>query len=194
MHASINLLMMKLSLTYQVFGSNLSAVWDMGLLALAAGACTIAAGLWSGGKDHSWLLSLHGFALAAFGAIIVSPLVEGPLSFRPVSLLFTVMAASVGAFALHTARAQRRNTRGGRWFPIAVGAASIAFAFSFVAVGFLKIIKPMFFSWMSSYFVLCAVFMLWLAFRAHGQGERQSGQTGPLSPAPIPAPIPTHTH
>jgi hypothetical protein len=43
---------------------------------------------------------------------------------------------------------------------------------------------------MSSYFAHCAVFMLWLAFRAHSRGVGQSGQTGPLSPAPTP----THTH
>jgi uncharacterized membrane protein HdeD (DUF308 family) len=112
MHASINLLMMNLPLTHTVFGSNLIAVQDMGLLALAAGACSIAAGLWSGGRDYSWLLSLHGLALGAFGAIAVSPLVKGPLSFRPVSLLFTVMAASIGAFALETAHMQPRGSKG----------------------------------------------------------------------------------
>lgn len=74
-HASINLLMMKLPLTYRIFGSNSNAVRDMGLLALAAGACAIAAGLWSVGKYHSGLLSLHGLALGAFGLIVVSPLV-----------------------------------------------------------------------------------------------------------------------
>jgi hypothetical protein len=87
---------------------------------MTAGACAIAAGLWSVGKDHSWLLSLHGLALGAFGAIAVSPLVKGPLSFRPVSLLFTVMAASIGAFAFATAQTQRRGSRG-RWFLLAGG-------------------------------------------------------------------------
>lgn len=32
----------------------------------------------------------------------LSPLVRGPLSFRPISLLFVLMAISVGAFALST--------------------------------------------------------------------------------------------
>lgn len=183
MHASINLLMMNLPLTHTVFGSNLIAVQDMGLLALAAGACSIAAGLWSGGRDYSWLLSLHGLALGAFGAIAVSPLVKGPLSFRPVSLLFTVMAASIGAFALEAAR---RGSRG-RWLLIAAGAASISFAFSFIAVGFFfRLGPPQFFIWMSSYFVFCAVFMLWLAFRLHNQASRQSDQMEPLSPLPSP--------
>ena len=123
--------------------------------------------LWSVGEYHSCLLSLHGLSLGAFGYIVVSPLVKGPLSFRPVSLLFTVMAASIGAFALETARTQRRGSRG-RWFLIAAGAASISFAFSFLGVGFFLRLEPqVFFIWMSSYFVFCAVFMLWLAIRMH---------------------------
>ena len=140
----------------------------MGLLALAAGAFAIAAGLWSVGKDHSWLLSLHGLALGAFGVIVVSPLVKGPLSFRPVSLLFTVMAASIGAFALETIERSRRSR--GRWFLDAAGAASISFAFSFIGVGFFFRLEPqIFFIWMSSYFVFCAGFMLWLAPRSQHQ-------------------------
>jgi uncharacterized membrane protein HdeD (DUF308 family) len=185
-HASINLLMMKLPLTYRIFGSNSNAVRDMGLLALAAGACAIAAGLWSVEKDHSWLLSLHGLALGAFGLIVVSPLVKGPLSFRPISLLFTVMAASIGAFALETARTQRRGSRG-RWFLIAAGAASISFAFSFLGVGFFLRLEPqVFFIWMSSYFVFCAVFMLWLAFRVHGPANGRSDQMESFPPLPSP--------
>jgi MFS family permease len=185
MHASINLLMMNLPLIFRELGSPENAVWDMGLLALSAGACAVAAGFLTTGKDYSWLLSLHGLALAAFGAIIVFPLVKGPLSFRPVSLLFMVTAASIGVFALENARAQRRRTRG-RLFLMAAGIASIGFAFSFVIVGFLigRLEPPIFFSWMSSYFVLCAVFLLWVAFRVHSRGVRQSGQTGPFSPAP----------
>ena len=193
LHASINILMMNLPLIFRGFGSPSDAVWNMGLLALSAGACAILAGFWSAGKDHCWLLSLHGLALFSFGAIAVSPLVKGPLGFRSVSLLFTVMAASIAAFALKTARAQQRSSREG-WFLIAAGTASIAFAFSFIVVGFVRIIlrlePPIFFSWMSSYFALCALFMLWLAFRAHSRGVRQSSQTGPFSAAPIP----THTH
>ena len=119
MRATINLLMMNPSVVLPRFGLA-TAVWDMGILALAAGACAIAAGLWSIGRDHSWLLSLHGIALGVFGAIAVSSLVKGPLSFRPVSLLFTVMAASIGAFAFATAQTQRRGSRG-RWFLLAGG-------------------------------------------------------------------------
>jgi len=119
-----------------------------------------------------------------------SPLIKGPLSFRPISLLYTVMAASIGAFALETLKAQRRGTRG-RWFLIAAGVASVVFAFSFVAEGLLRLPvrrlePPIFFSWMSSHFVLCAVFMLWLALRLHSQASRQSDHMEPLSPLPSP--------
>ena len=186
MHATINLLMMNPSLILRRFAS-VTEVWNMGILALTAGACAIAAGLWSVGKDHSWLLSLHGLALGAFGLIAVFPLVKGPLSFRPVSLLFTVMAGSMGAFALETARTQRRGSRG-RWFLIAAGAASISFAFSFIGVGFFFRLEPpqIFFIWMSSYFVFCAVFMLWLAFRLRSWAIGQPDQMEPLSPLPSP--------
>ena len=186
MHAAINLLMMNPPLILRRFASA-TAVWDMGILAVAAGACAIAAGLWSVGKDYSWLLSLHGLALSVFGAIAVSPLVKGPLSFRPISLLFTVMAVSVAAFALQTAQTQQRGS-GERRFLMAAGAASIAFAFSFIAVGFFFRLEPpqMFFIWMSSYFTGCAVFMLWLAFRVHSRATGQFDQMEPLSPMPSP--------
>ena len=154
----------------------LDAVWDMGMLALAAGACAIAAGLWNSGRYNSWLLSLHGFALGAFGLISISPLVRGPLSFRPVSLLFVVMAVSVGVFALGPAHALRSGAPR-RWFRSVAGATSIGFAFSFIAVGFdwVRLGPHSFWIWMSSYFGFCAILMLWLALRMHSQRLSQSG-------------------
>jgi uncharacterized membrane protein HdeD (DUF308 family) len=191
MYASLYLLLMNPLLISRTIGSSSDAGWDLGLFALLAGACAIAADVWCTGKDHSWLLLLHGLALGWFGAIVVSlGRSPRPLGFRSVSLLFAVMAATIGAFALQTARAQRRNTRS-RWFPIAAGTVLIAFAFSFIIVGFLIRLEPsIFFIWMSSYFVLCAIFMLWLAFRAHSRGAGQSGQADPF----LPAPSPIHTH
>lgn len=188
MYATLYLLLMNPLLIPRTIGSTSDAGWDLGLFALLAGACAIAAGLWTVGKDHSWLLSLHGLALGSFGMIVVSMgNSPRPLSFRSVSLLFTVMAVSAGAFALETAKVRRRGARE-RWFPIAAGAALIGFALSFIAVGFqiVRLEAPTFFSWMSSYFVLCAVFMLWLAFRAHSRAAGQSGQADPFLPAPSP--------
>jgi uncharacterized membrane protein HdeD (DUF308 family) len=172
-HAAINFLMLNpdRSLILRRFALP-GAVWDMGMLAVVAGACAVAAGLWNSGKDNSWLLSLHGFALGGFGLIGISPLVKGPLSFRPVSLLFVVMAVSIGAFALATAQTRRRSASK-RWFLSVAGAVSIGFAFSFFAVGFrvVRLEPQSFFLWMSSYFGFCAIFMLWLAFRVHSQGQ-----------------------
>ena len=148
------------------------------MLALAAGACAIAAGLWNYGRDNSWLLSLHGLALGVFGLIGVSPLVRGPLGFRPVSLLFVVMAVSIGAFALGAARTMRSGAS--RWFLSVAGAVSVGFAFSFFAVGFdwVKLgPPPAYWIWMSSYFSFCAIFMLWLALRVRSQSLSESGQS-----------------
>lgn len=112
-----------------------NAVWDMSMLAVVAGACAIAAGLSNSGKRYSWLLAMHGLALAAFGLVGVSPLVRGPLSFRPISLLFVVMSVSVGAFALGGSQTLRSDAPD-RWFLGLSGMASIGFALSFIAVGF----------------------------------------------------------
>jgi hypothetical protein len=191
MCAAMNLLMLNPdgSPSLRRFASP-NTVWDMSMLALVAGICAIAAGLWSSGRANSWLLSLHGLALGAFGLIGISPLVRGPLSFRPISLLFVLMAVSVGAFALGSAQALRGGAD--RWFLNVSGAVSIGFAFSFVAVGFrwVRLGPQSFWIWMSSYFGLCAVFMLWLALRVRSQSVSHS------DPMEILPPIrgPRHAH
>src|SRR5579864_4297194 len=69
MQAAMNLLMLNADGSFALRRFGLAnAVWDMGVLALAAGACAIAAGVWNAGRNHSWLLSLHGLALGSFGA------------------------------------------------------------------------------------------------------------------------------
>jgi hypothetical protein len=159
-----------------------NTAWDISILALVAGACAFAAGLWNSGRDKSWLLSLHGLALGAFGAIGISPLVRGPLSFRPISLLFVLMALSIAAFALATARTDR-------WFLNVSGVAWIAFAISFIAIGF-GWIRPetpsAFWLWMSAFFASCAIFMFGLALRLYGDGISPSGAGGAVPPVPSP--------
>jgi hypothetical protein len=152
------------------------AVWDISMLAVVAAACAIAVGVWNCGRTKSWLLLLHGVALGAFGVIGLSPLVRGPLSFRPISLLFVVMAASLGAFALGNAQTVPSRAPG-RWFFFVSGAASLGFAVSFIAVGFgwVKLEPQSFWIWMSSYFGLCAIFMLYLALLVRGQGPSRLG-------------------
>ena len=146
-------------------------------------------------------MSFHGLALGALGAILLYPIV----SFRPLSLtwrnlstclLFVAMAASIGAFALETAKDKLRGTRG-RWFLIASGAASIAFAFSQTTLWFLfsprrlpqlppQISLKISLIWVSSFFAFYAIFMLWFAFRVHSRGIGQSGQANPFLPTPSP--------
>jgi hypothetical protein len=179
MHAAMNLVLLALENGSSSLGrfAPVDAVRDMGVLALAAGAFAIAAGLGNSGRSNSWLLSLHGLGLGAVGLILVSPLVRGPLRFRPVSLLFVVMAVSIGAFAWGAARSPQSGTSE-RWFLSVAGATSIGFAFSFFAVGlgWIRLAPPNFFYWMSSYFGFCAIFMLWLAVRVRSQGLSPSGQ------------------
>jgi hypothetical protein len=67
-------------------------VVDLGELALAAGVCTIAFGVWSGGKGKSWLLALNGAALSVYGLVSLSSLPRHRISFLPFALLFVVMA------------------------------------------------------------------------------------------------------
>ena len=175
-HAVLNLLMLDPDGSFGLRQfALLNSVRDMSVLALAAGACAIVAGCWIVGKDESWLLSLHGLALGVFGAIGLSPLVRSPMSFRPISLLFVVMAVSLGAFVVRSTLTHRGAERG---LPIMAGAASVGFAFSFVVVGFnwVKLEPHWFWVWMSSYFGYCAILMLWLALQLRTQGLSQFGQ------------------
>ena len=162
----------------------------MCMLALAAGACTIAAGIWSSRKGMSWLLVLNGLALSAFGLI---PLLlwTRPLSFRPFfALLLVVMAMSIGILALASARTQRHVPD--KWFLRLAGAASVGFALAFFGMGFGWIkLEPRShsdFLWFGSYFGFTAICMLILALRLHSLGLSQSGQWDVLPPLGNPKP------
>jgi hypothetical protein len=151
----------------------LEPVWYLSLIALVAGACAFANGLWNFGRGNSWLVFLHGLALSSFGLIGISPLVKGPLGFRPISLLFVLMAVSMAAFTLATAQ------RGGGqdpWFWTASAAASLLFACSFIIVGFgwVRLRSPnSYWIWMSSYFAFTALCMLRVSLRLHAVGPSQ---------------------
>jgi uncharacterized membrane protein HdeD (DUF308 family) len=138
----------------------------LGKLALAAGACTIAAGLWRSTKGKSWLLVVNGLALSALG-LIFNNLTHYRISFRTVALLLVVMAMSVGIFELVTARTLRRHVAD-EWFLGLAGAASVGFAVAFLALGFrwIQLEQPeSMLLWLSSYFGYSAICMLALALR-----------------------------
>jgi len=178
MNAAMNLLMTDRDGSLALRGiAPLGAIWNISVLAVAAGACAIVAGLWNRGRENFWLLSLHGLALGVFGAIGLSSLVRGPLSFRPISLLFVAMSLSIGAFAFGYARTLRRGVPE-KWLMEVAGAVFFGLAISFFAVGFGGVsLEPNFFwIWMSFSFAFRATFMLWLAVSVRGRNQIQAGQ------------------
>ncbi len=158
----------------------------LGKLALAAEACTIAAGIWRSTKGKCWLLVLNGLALSALG-VIFNNLTHYRISFRTVALLLVVMAMSIGILELVTARTLRRQRHvANEWFLGLTGAASVGFALAFFALGFRWIkLEPGSHSdllWIGSYFGFSAICMLGLALRLHSLGLSQSGQWEDLPP------------
>jgi len=153
------------SLTFRKYAVPATVVF-LGKVALAAGVCTIAAGIWRSAKGKSWLLVLNGLALSALGSIFT--FWTGPLAFRTIALLLVVIAMSIGIFELVIARALRRNVAD-EWFLGLAGAASFGFALAFFAFAFGWIkLEPRphaDFLWFGSYFGFSAICMLGLALR-----------------------------
>ena len=152
----------------------------LGKLALAAGACMIAAGVWRSATGTGWLLVLNGLALGALG-VIQYGLTRFRISFLTVALLIIVMAMSIGLLELVIARTLRRQRHfADGWFLALAGVASFGFAVAFLALGFRWIkIEPGSHSdllWLGSYFGFSAICMLGLALRLHSLGPFQSGQ------------------
>jgi len=157
-----------------------SIVTDMCTLALAAGVCTIAAGLWDFRQGRSWLLVLNGLAFSAYGLLPI--LWRGPLSFRVFALLVVVMAVSIGTLELTTARTPGRGIAG-KWVLGLAGAVSISFAFAFLALALRWIelepaLHSALFLWFGSYFAFSAISMLGLALRLDGLQAAIHGMAG----------------
>jgi uncharacterized membrane protein HdeD (DUF308 family) len=157
----------------------------LGKLTLAAGACTIAAGIWRSRNGKCWLLALNGLALGVLG-LIFNGIFGFRISFLTVALLLVVTAMSIGVFELVIARTlQRLRHVADEWFLGFAGAASVGFALAFFALGF-RLIKIESRShsdllWLGSYFGFSAICMLWLALRLHILGLSQSSQWEALS-------------
>jgi hypothetical protein len=143
------------TLTLRTFVSRRSTIVDMGLLALGAGVCLIAAAIWNFKKISSRLLALNGIALSVLGFVFV--FWTGPISFRTIALLIATLAISAGAYELAIARTVRRL-----W--IVAGIVSFSFAVAFVSFAFswIELIhgSPMAtFIWIGSYFAFSAICM-----------------------------------
>src|SRR5258708_13441842 len=82
-------------------------VASLSTLALVAGACTIAAGIWRSANGKSWLLVMNGLAFIAYGLI---PLISrGPLRFDLFALLLVLIATMIVLLALLIAPSTRRH-------------------------------------------------------------------------------------
>ena len=168
------------------FHSWSGAVVFLGEVALAAGACTIAAGIWRSAKGKCWLLVLNGLALGAFG--LIHFFVRFRISFLTFALLIILMAMSIGILELVIARTLRHPRHvADRWFLALAGVVSVGFALAFFALGFRWIkIEPGSHAdllWLGSYFGFSAICMLGLALRLHSLGLSQSGQWEALPPS-----------
>jgi uncharacterized membrane protein HdeD (DUF308 family) len=156
------------SLTLRIYALQSTVVF-LGNLALAAGACTIAAGIWRSTQGKSWLLVLNGLALIALG-LIFNGIFGFRISFRTVALLLVIIAMSIGIFEWVIARALRRQRHvADESFLGLAGAASVGFALAFFALAFGWIkLEPRphaDFLWFGSYFGFSAICMLGLALR-----------------------------
>ena len=163
------------------------AISQLGLLALAAGVCTIAASVWSSRKDNSWLLVLNGVACSSLG-ILVTVGANRSITFRTIALVIVIMAMSIGLYELATARTLRGQFID-EWLLGAAGVVSVGFAVAFLAF-VLRWIRldpspsAQTFDWLGSYFGFTAICMVGLALRLNGLGahiDRMGGrklQTG----------------
>lgn len=140
----------------------------LGIVALAAGVCTIAAAIWSSSKGISWFLALNGLACCALG-LLISLGATRPVRFRTVALFIVIMAASISVHELAIARTSRGHLVD-EWLLAGAGVVSVAFAavfFGFV-LGWIRL-EPspsgQTFYWLGSYFAFSAVCMLGLALR-----------------------------
>ncbi len=153
--------------------NTMNQVMLMGKLAAAAGAFTIAAGIWRSTTGKCWPLAMNGAALGAFG-LILNGIFGFRISLRSIALLLVVMAASSGILYLATARTLRRQRHvADGWFLGFAAAASLGFVLGFLALGFHWItLEPGPGShpdilWFGAYFGFSAICMVVLALRLH---------------------------
>ncbi len=145
-----------------------SAIIFLGELTTAAGACTIAAGLWNSARRASWPLMLNGIVCTALGWMLT--FWRGPIAFRTIALLIVGMATSLAVHEFLALRSARRQALE-NWLPGAAGIVSLGFALVFLAFA-LRLI-PLFpspsaqtFLWLGSFFAFSAICMLQMTLRS----------------------------
>jgi uncharacterized membrane protein HdeD (DUF308 family) len=152
----------------------------LGKLALVAGACTIAVGVWRSATGKCWLIVLNGLTLGALG-LIQYGFTRFRISFLTVALLIILMAISIGILELIIARTLRRQRHlADGWVLALTAVASFGFGVAFFVLGFGWIkIDPASHPdllWLGSYFGFSAICKLGLALRLHSLDFSQSGR------------------
>jgi len=145
---------------------NRSTPQVLGVAALAAGVCTIAAGIWNSKEVNSWLLVLNGLACGVLGTMVLLG-ARRPVTFRSISSLIVVMALSIGIYELVASRKLRRHLAN-QWLLAGAGVVSFAFAMVFLGfvLGWIRLSPSpsgQTFYWLSAYFAFSALCMLGLA-------------------------------
>lgn len=153
-------------LTLRTFAHSKSSIEQLGLVALAAGVCTVAAGIWNAREANSWLLVLNGLACSALG-IMVDLGASRAITFRSIAVVIAVMAVSIGLYELVAAETLRGH-RVDEWLLAAAGVVSVGFGGVFLGFVFRWIrLEPspsaQTFHWLGSYFGFSAMCMLGLA-------------------------------
>jgi len=140
-----------------------SAMVPLGELTLAAGVCTIGAGVLRFAEGKRWLLVLNGAACSALGLILTF---KTAIAFSTIALLIVVMAVSLGAHELASAGRLRWRMR--QWLPGTAGIVLVGFALVFLAfvLRWIKLdptgpAQTLF--WLGSYFGFSAICMLGMA-------------------------------
>jgi len=149
------------SITLREFATKGMVVF-LGILAVAAGTCTIAAGIWSSTKNKWWLLFLDGLAIVAVGLILI---LSSRITLRTVTHLLVILAVIIGVGELLTARTLRRHVSD-EWFLVLAGAASIGFAVAFLWFKPEEAARSLI--WLGTYSAFNAICMLGLALRLRG--------------------------
>lgn len=152
----------------RIFVPNRSTVEQLGLLALAAGICTIAGAVASWGRSRSWILGLNGVACSVLGLMMILSATR-PLAFRTIALIIVAGAVTMGMYVLATARTSSAQ-RAGSWLLAAAGVVAVGFAGAFLGFALRWIpLEPSpsarTFHWLGSFFGFSAICMLGLALR-----------------------------
>ncbi len=173
---------------------SLRVVVHFGELTLAAGICSIAAGLWNPASRHRLLrifdgLVLNGLACVALGLLLTFR--SGPTTFRTVALLVFAMSVGLAIHQFTSARTLPR-TAASNSLHAAAGFISLSFAIVFLAFA-LRWIKldpspsAQTFLWLGFCFSFSAICMLGMALRNHRAGRLQAGHFQVPAAFPKPA-------